>query len=56
MDANDPAISKLALAQDVGSVFGLGWHPASKSLFAAAYMKAWTGFGLAAQGQFTAST
>ncbi|MEB4591335.1 SdrD B-like domain-containing protein [Candidatus Thiothrix sp. Deng01] len=45
LDANDPVISDLALAQDVGSVFGLGWHPASKSLFAAAYMKAWTGFG-----------
>ena len=45
MDANDPTIKNLALAKEVGSVFGLGWHPASKSLFAAAYMKTWTGFG-----------
>lgn len=41
----DPAINDLALAKDVGSIFGLGWHAASKSLFAAAYMKAFTGFG-----------
>ena len=45
LDANDPAIKKLALANKVGSVFGLGWHTASKSLFAAAYMRAWSGFG-----------
>lgn len=46
----DAAKKNLALAKDVGSVFGLGWHPASKSLFSAAYMKAWTGFGSGGTG------
>ncbi len=41
---------KLALASHIGSVFGLGWHAASESLFAAAYMKAWTGFGPSGTG------
>ncbi len=46
----DAAKKSLALAKEVGSVFGLGWHPASKSLFSAAYMKAWTGFGAGGTG------
>ena len=50
LDNQDPAIQNLALAQQVGSIFGLGWHGASKSLFAAAYMKAWTGFGTGGTG------
>lgn len=33
----EAAQKQLAQAKEVGSVFGLGWHPASKSLFAAAY-------------------
>lgn len=41
----DTAVKKLALVKQMGSVFGLGWHSPSKSIFAAAYMKAWTGFG-----------
>ena len=47
---NEAAQQQLALAQEVGSVFGLGWHPASNSLFAAAYMKPWTGFGTGGTG------
>ncbi|HRJ52933.1 MAG TPA: SdrD B-like domain-containing protein [Candidatus Thiothrix moscowensis] len=46
----DAAFRDLALANQVGSVFGLGWHPASDSLFASAYMKAWTGFGSGGTG------
>lgn len=46
----EAAQRQLALAKDVGSVFGLGWHPASNSLFAAAYMKPWTGFGSGGTG------
>ncbi|MFZ1569076.1 MAG: SdrD B-like domain-containing protein [Thiolinea sp.] len=46
----DAAFKDLALANQVGSVFGLGWHPNSHSLFASAYMKAWTGFGSAGTG------
>ena len=46
----DAAKKNLALASEVGSVFGLGWHPASKSLFSAAYMKPWTGFGTGGTG------
>lgn len=42
---NSPNAKTFALANELGSVFGLGWHAASKRLFAAAYMKAWTGFG-----------
>ena len=47
---NDPSVGSLALANQVGSVYGLGWHPNSNSLFAAAYMKAWTGFGPSGTG------
>ncbi|HMT93856.1 SdrD B-like domain-containing protein [uncultured Thiothrix sp.] len=46
----DTAFKDLALANQVGSVFGLGWHPSSHSLFASAYMKAWTGFGSGGTG------
>lgn len=46
----DNAFKDLALANQVGSVFGLGWHPSSHSLFASAYMKAWTGFGSGGTG------
>lgn len=46
----EAAQKQLALAKDVGSVFGLGWHPASQSLFASAYMKPWTGFGVGGTG------
>lgn len=47
---DETAQIQLALAKEVGSVFGLGWHPASKSLFSAAYMKPWTGFGPSGTG------
>ena len=49
-DQNNAAVLKLALANQVGSIYGLGWHASSNSLFAAAYMKAWTGFGPAGTG------
>lgn len=40
-----PLPTALALAKQIGSVWGLAWHPQTQTLFAAAFMKRHAGFG-----------
>ena len=40
-----PAPTPLAVAKQLGSVWGLAWHPVNQTLYAAAFMKRHSGFG-----------
>ncbi len=45
-----PAPSHIAVANQMGSTYGLAWQPSKQRLFAAAYMKYTTGFGPSGPG------